>query len=69
MDLAIGIAFVVVVGVAYGLFVRWVATVANRKGYSYWASGLFTLFLPLIGLVLALLVPERTGNDRVPLRG
>jgi len=68
MAVVAGVLLLVVVGVAYGLFLRWVATAANRKGYSYWATGLFTFFFPIIGLILVALVPERTGAHRVALR-
>jgi hypothetical protein len=68
MAVVAGLVVLVVVGIAYGVFLRWVATAANRKGYSYWATGLFTCFFPMIGLILVLLVPERTGAHRVALR-
>jgi hypothetical protein len=53
----------------YILLCRWIGEYANRKGYSYWGVALFSLFFtPVWGGILALLVPERKGPNRVPLR-
>jgi hypothetical protein len=68
VEVVLAVLVLIAAGIAYGLFLRWVASAANRKGYSYWAVGLFTLFFPLLGLVLALLVPERPVGRRAPLR-
>ena len=55
--------------IGYPLLCRWIGEYANRKGYSYWGVALFSFFFtPILGGILALLVPERTGPNRVPLR-
>ena len=53
----------------YILLCRWIGEYANAKGYSYWLVALFSLFFsPVLGGLFALLVPERKGPNRVPLR-
>lgn len=53
--------------VAYALLLRWIAEYADRKGYSYWAFALFSLFVsPFIGGFLAYVLPDKAGPDHVP---
>ena len=53
----------------YILLCRWIGEYANAKGYSYWLVALFSLLVsPILGGLFALLVPERKGPNRVPLR-
>lgn len=55
------------VAVAYALLLRWIAEYADRKGYSYWAFALFSLFVsPFIGGFLAYVLPDRAGPGHVP---
>ena len=55
--------------IGYALICRFVAEFANSKGYSYWGVALFSFFFtPVLGALLAFLVPERTGPNRAPQR-
>lgn len=61
------IALLVLLAVLYGLALRWIAEYADRKGYSYWAFALFSLFVsPIIGGFLAHVLPDRADPGHVP---
>ena len=58
------VATVVWWGGVIGAFV-----VANRKGRRGWAYGLLAAFVPVVGLVVALIVPDRRTADLRPVAG
>jgi hypothetical protein len=53
------VVFIAVVFVVYAPIVAVSITVASRKGYNQWLWLLFSLYLPLIALIVALVLPVR----------
>jgi len=55
--------------VFYALLCRWTGEFANKKGYSYWVFALLSfLWTPIVGVLIARILPERAEGHRVPLR-